>query len=172
MAQELLDDAQVGAVLEEVAREGVAEHVGADTVGPQARRDFWDLIRALATEGTTILLTTHYLDEAENLADRVGVIAAGKLLALDTPEALGGRSAEEATVSWEEHGIRHRLTTSTPTAEVARLAARMPHGEVPALTVTRPSLEETYLSLIAPHVGPEALRPHAAATHDSTEVPA
>ncbi len=98
---------------------------------PQARRDFWDLIRALATEGTTILLTTHYLDEAENLADRVGVIAAGRLLALDTPEALGGRSAEEATVSWEEDGIRRQLTTSTPTAEVARLAARMPGGEVP-----------------------------------------
>ena len=57
---------------------------------PQARRDFWGLIRALAAEGTTILLTTHYLDEAENLADRVGVIAAGRLLALDTPEALGG----------------------------------------------------------------------------------
>ena len=78
---------------------------------PQARRDFWDLIRALAAEGTTILLTTHYLDEAENLADRVGVIAAGRLLALDTPEALGGRSAEEATVSWEEDGIRRSLTT-------------------------------------------------------------
>jgi ABC-2 type transport system ATP-binding protein len=66
---------------------------------PQARRDFWGLIRALAAEGTTILLTTHYLDEAENLADRVGVIAAGRLLALDTPAALGGRSAEEATVT-------------------------------------------------------------------------
>ena len=81
---------------------------------PQARRDFWGLIRALAAEGTTILLTTHYLDEAETLADRVGVIAAGRLLAVDTPEALGGRSAEEATVSWEEDGIRRSVTTSTP----------------------------------------------------------
>ncbi len=134
---------------------------------PQARRDFWELIRALAAEGTTILLTTHYLDEAENLADRVGVIAAGRLLAVDTPEALGGRSAEEATVAWEEDGIRRSLTTSTPTAEVARLAARMPGGEVPALTVTRPSLEDTYLTMIAPHVTPET---HDA--HDPTEVPA
>ena len=123
---------------------------------PQARRDFWDLIRSLAAEGTTILLTTHYLDEAENLADRVGVIAAGRLLALDTPEALGGRSAEEATVTWEEDGIRHSVTTATPTAEVARLAARMPGGEVPALTVTRPSLEDTYLAMIAPHVAHDA----------------
>ena len=137
---------------------------------PQARRDFWGLIRALAAEGTTILLTTHYLDEAENLADRVGVIAAGRLLAVDTPEALGGRSAEEATVSWQEDGIRRSLTTSTPTAEVARLAARMPGGEVPALTVTRPSLEDTYLAMIAPHVGHDADDAHAA--HDATEVPA
>ena len=137
---------------------------------PQARRDFWDLIRSLAAEGTTILLTTHYLDEAENLADRVGVIAAGRLLALDTPEALGGRSAEEATVTWEEGGIRHSVATATPTAEVARLAARMPGGEVPALTVTRPSLEDTYLAMIAPHVAHDAHDAHA--TDARTEVTA
>ena len=127
---------------------------------PQARRDFWGLIRGLATDGTTILLTTHYLDEAEQLADRVGVIAAGRLLALDTPANLGGRQSEEATVSWEEDGARRSIRTSTPTAEVAALAARFP-GEVPELTVARPSLEDTYLGLIAPHV-----------TDDQTEVPA
>jgi ABC-2 type transport system ATP-binding protein len=118
---------------------------------PQARREFWTLIRSLATGGTTILLTTHYLDEAEQLADRVGVIAAGRLLALDTPANLGGRQREQATLSWEEDGTRRTLRTATPTAEVARLAARFP-GEVPELTVTRPSLEDTYLSLISPHV--------------------
>ncbi len=127
---------------------------------PQARRDFWGLIRGLATDGTTILLTTHYLDEAEQLADRVGVIAAGRLLALDTPANLGGRQSEEATVSWEEDGARRSIRTSTPTAEVTALAARFP-GEVPELTVARPSLEDTYLGLIAPHV-----------TDDQTEVPA
>ena len=119
---------------------------------PQARRDFWDLIRDLATDGATILLTTHYLDEAEALADRVGVIAAGRLLALDTPAALGGRSAEEATVTWEEDGIRRSVRSAAPTADVARLAARFPDGEVPGLTITRPSLEDTYLTLIAPHL--------------------
>ena len=124
---------------------------------PQARRDFWDLIRTLAAEGTTILLTTHYLDEAEALADRVGVIAAGRLLALDTPAALGGRSAEEATLTWEEDGIRHSLRTAAPTADVVRLAARFPDGEVPGLTVTRPSLEDTYLTLIAPHLADDRL---------------
>ncbi|GAA4113676.1 ABC transporter ATP-binding protein [Knoellia locipacati] len=118
---------------------------------PQARRDFWGLIRTLASEGTTILLTTHYLDEAEHLADRVGVIAGGRLLALDTPANLGGRASEEATVAWLEDGERRTLRTATPTLEVSRLADRF-GGEVPELVVSRPSLEDTYLTLIAPHV--------------------
>jgi len=119
---------------------------------PQARRDFWELIQSLAGSGTTILLTTHYLDEAEHLADRVGVIAAGRMLALDTPANLGGRASSRATVTWEdEAGTRHTERTSTPTQLVAQLAARH-GGEVPKLTVTRPSLEDTYLSLIAPHL--------------------
>ncbi|KQU68045.1 ABC transporter [Phycicoccus sp. Root563] len=122
---------------------------------PQARRDFWDLIRSLADGGTTILLTTHYLDEAEQLADRVGVIAAGRMLALDTPANLGGRASSEATVSWEEGGTRHSERTSMPTQFVTALSARL-GGEVPKLTVTRPSLEDTYLSLIAPHLGADA----------------
>ncbi|MFC7490966.1 MULTISPECIES: ABC transporter ATP-binding protein [unclassified Knoellia] len=128
---------------------------------PQARRDFWGLIRSLAAEGTTILLTTHYLDEAEQLADRVGVIAAGTLLALDTPANLGGRASEEATVSWTEGGRRRSLRSATPTLEVARLSQRL-GGEVPELAVSRPSLEDTYLSLIAPHVN------DAAATTDTS----
>ena len=123
---------------------------------PQARRDFWELIRSLSGEGTTILLTTHYLDEAEQLADRVGVVAAGTLLALDTPSALGGRGAEQATVTWEEDGARRTLRTDTPTVDVAGLAARF-GGEVPGLTVTRPTLEDTYLSLITPHLADETV---------------
>jgi ABC-2 type transport system ATP-binding protein len=119
---------------------------------PQARRDFWELIKSLAGGGTTILLTTHYLDEAEHLADRVGVIAAGRMLALETPANLGGRASSRATVTWEdEAGTRQTERTSTPTQLVAQLAARH-GGEVPKLTVTRPSLEDTYLSLIAPHL--------------------
>ncbi|HYN30935.1 MAG TPA: ABC transporter ATP-binding protein [Dermatophilaceae bacterium] len=119
---------------------------------PQARRDFWELIRTLGgAGGTTILLTTHYLDEAEQLADRVGVIAGGRMLALDSPGRLGGRDSEEATVSWDEGGVRRSLRTAHPTAEVQRVAQRF-GGEVPGLVVSRPSLEETYLSLIGPHV--------------------
>jgi ABC-2 type transport system ATP-binding protein len=118
---------------------------------PQARRAFWELIRRLSTGGTTILLTTHYLDEAEHLADRVGIIAAGSMLTVDTPERLGGRASSEASVSWDEAGTRHTVTTRSPTAEVTRLAERF-GDEVPGLTITRPSLEDTYLALIAPHL--------------------
>ena len=120
---------------------------------PQARRDFWELIGSLADGGTTILLTTHYLDEAEHLADRVGVIAAGRMLAIDTPANLGGRSSSQATVTWEDAaGTRHTEQTSTPDASSSRGSAPTLGGEVPKLTVTRPSLEDTYLTLIAPHL--------------------
>ncbi len=127
---------------------------------PQARRDFWELIRSLAGDGTTILLTTHYLDEAEQLADRVGIVAAGRLVALGTPDELGGRATAEAEVAWEEAGTRHTLRCPDPTTQVCRLAERF-GGEVPGLTVTRPSLEDTYLALIAPHLAQASDRPQA-----------
>jgi ABC-2 type transport system ATP-binding protein len=120
---------------------------------PQARRDFWALISGLAGDGTTIVLTTHYLDEAEHLADRVGVIAGGRMLTVDTPSQLGGRHAQEAVVSWREDGRVRSLRTAEPTAEVARLTTRF-GGEVPELAVARPTLEDTYLRLIAPHARP------------------
>lgn len=114
---------------------------------PEARRRFWQLIEGLAADGTTILLTTHYLDEAEALADRVGVIAGGRVVAVDTPAALGGRNAAAARVSWLSPEGPRQLETDTPTAEVTRLAARF-GGEVPELVVSRPSLEDAYLRLI------------------------
>jgi ABC-2 type transport system ATP-binding protein len=114
---------------------------------PVARRAFWELIRTLSGTGTTILLTTHYLEEAEALADRVGVLAGGRLVATGTPADIGGRSTAEATVTWQDDGPR-AVRTATPTRLVAELAARYP-GEIPGLTVTRPSLEDTYLELIA-----------------------
>ncbi|MFE7560002.1 ABC transporter ATP-binding protein [Kitasatospora sp. NPDC057500] len=115
---------------------------------PEARRRFWALIRRLSAEdGTTILLTTHYLDEAEALADRVGVIAAGRVLAVDTPADLGGRASAGAAVGWVEDGEPRLLRTDRPTEAVRELADRL-GGEVPGLTVTRPSLEDVYLDLI------------------------
>jgi ABC-2 type transport system ATP-binding protein len=115
---------------------------------PEARREFWGLIRDLQAGGTTILLTTHYLEEAEALADRVGVIARGRLIAVDTPRLLGHRDTALATVSWRTPGgAWERTQSATPTAVVADLAARF-DGEVPGLTVTRPTLEDVYLEMI------------------------
>jgi ABC-2 type transport system ATP-binding protein len=114
---------------------------------PEARRQFWGLIRSLRDLGTTILLTTHYLDEAETLADRVGVIAAGRLAEVAVPTALGGRESAPVVVSWTEDGVRRTETTPTPTAFVRQLAVRFP-GEIPDLVVARPTLEDVYLRMI------------------------
>jgi ABC-2 type transport system ATP-binding protein len=122
---------------------------------PEARRAFWDLVRDLRGDGTSILLTTHYLDEAEALADRVGVINGGRLVAVDTPERLGGRVAHRARVSWEDGAGRYEEVTETPTRLVRELAERYGGGEVPGLQVRRPSLEDVYLSMIGTANGAE-----------------
>ena len=114
---------------------------------PEARRQFWSLIRELRDLGTTMLLTTHYLDEAETLADRVGVIAHGRLVEVALPAALGGRETAPAVVTWTEDGVRRSQATEAPTAFVHQLAARFP-GEVPDLVVARPTLEDVYLRMI------------------------
>ncbi len=114
---------------------------------PEARRQFWELIRQLRELGTTMLLTTHYLDEAEALADRVGVIAAGTLVEVGVPAELGGRHLAPAHVHWVEDGQRREETTATPTAVVQALSQRL-GGEIPELSVRRPSLEDIYLQMI------------------------
>ena len=114
---------------------------------PEARRQFWGLIRELRDLGTTMLLTTHYLDEAEALADRVGVIARGRLAEVVDPSSLGGRETAPAVVSWTEDGVRRSVAAAAPTAFVRQLAARFP-GEVPDLAVGRPTLEDVYLRMI------------------------
>ena len=114
---------------------------------PAARRDFWDLIKAIKAEGTTILLTTHYLEEAEHLADRVAVIARGRIIATDTPARIGGRADGKAVVSWSEGGVAHSHETSHPTQFVTELSVRL-GVEIPELQVHRPTLEDTYLALL------------------------
>jgi len=116
---------------------------------PQARRDFWELIQSLRDSGTTILLTTHYLDEAEHLADRLAVINSGRVQAVSAPDDLGGRTARRAVVHWTENGVARQEATDHPTRLVAELAARFAPTEIPALQVIRPSLEDIYLSMIA-----------------------
>ena len=114
---------------------------------PEARRAFWSLIRDLKAGGTTILLTTHYLDEAEELADRVAVITAGKIVEVSTPALLGGRSTAKATVSWMGTSGLESEESDNPTAVVNKLAAHF-GGDIPELVITRPSLEDIYLKMI------------------------
>jgi ABC-2 type transport system ATP-binding protein len=114
---------------------------------PEARRAFWVLIKQLKSEGTTILLTTHYLDEAEALADRVAVMNHGEILEVSTPALLGGRANASATISWREDGIQKSEASDTPTEFVKNLSARL-GGEIPELSIHRPTLEDIYLSMI------------------------
>jgi ABC-2 type transport system ATP-binding protein len=114
---------------------------------PEARRQFWQLIRQLSQDGTTILLTTHYLEEAESLATQIAVIKAGRIVAQGAAAQLGGRSDGTASVSWDTPDGRRTEQTQAPARLIARLAQEF-GGEVPRLTVTRPTLEDVYLKLI------------------------
>lgn len=117
---------------------------------PEARRQFWELIRSLKAEGTSILLTTHYLDEAAQLADRAGVIAGGRIVALGGIDEIGGAAARVPIVRWKDAaGTVHEERTDAPGVRVAALIAE--YGELDALEVVRPSLEDVYLDLIAEH---------------------
>jgi len=121
---------------------------------PQARRQFWELIEAMSADGTTILLTTHYLDEAERLADRVAVIVRGSVVAVDSPARLGGRSSAEAVVRWRGPAGPQSVSTGEPSRTVHDLFAR--YGELPELTIARPTLEDAYLAMIGAGVEPSS----------------
>jgi ABC-2 type transport system ATP-binding protein len=116
---------------------------------PEARREFWQLVHSLKDDGTTIILTTHYLDEAAELADRVGIIAGGRLIDVGAVDQIGGADARRPVVRWRSpDGERKTLVTDTPASVVADLVART-GGEPRDLEVIRPSLEDIYLSMIS-----------------------
>lgn len=112
---------------------------------PEARRQFWELIRSLKHEGTTILLTTHYLDEAAQLGDRAAVIAGGKLIEMGAISEIGGAEARVPIVRWRVGDEVNEVRTHTPGATVAEL---MRSGEPVGLEIVRPSLEDIYLALV------------------------
>jgi ABC-2 type transport system ATP-binding protein len=132
---------------------------------PSARRQAWSIVENLTSLGKTVLLTTHYMDEAQYLADRLAVIADGVIVAEGTPESLGGRATAATLITFQSDGGdldglpaedvrvgengRVTITTDAPTAAVHRLAGwALERGiELLDLSVSRPSLEDVYLDL-------------------------
>jgi ABC-2 type transport system ATP-binding protein len=112
---------------------------------PEARRQFWTLIHQLKEEGTTILLTTHYLDEAAQLSDRAGIVAGGALVELGPIDTIGGEQARVPIVRWTRGGVVHEERTERPGQFIERLIV---DGEPERLEVIRPSLEDIYLQLV------------------------
>jgi len=118
---------------------------------PAARRQAWEAVRSLARLGKTVLLTTHYLDEAQALADRVAIVKDGAILAEGSPASLGA-AARRYRVAWRDAaGAPRAEEVADPTVLVHRLTAdALARGEgVAELSVTRPSLEDVYLELTA-----------------------
>jgi ABC-2 type transport system ATP-binding protein len=115
---------------------------------PRARRQAWETIRGLRGLGKTILLTTHYLDEAERLADRVAVLAQGRIVASGTPAELTG-AVPATEIRYRENGHEVVLETDEPTRVLHDLTGRAlaERRELEGLVVRRPSLEEVYLAL-------------------------
>ncbi|QKJ18624.1 ABC transporter ATP-binding protein [Microbacterium hominis] len=124
---------------------------------PQARRDFWAMIRGLSGQGTTILLTTHYLEEAEHLADRVGILVGGRLEAIGPVAEIGGTDARTPLVRWRDAAGAHEHRTAEPGRFVADLVARTA-AEPADVQIVRPSLEDIYLGLVAEQPEMEAVR--------------
>jgi ABC-2 type transport system ATP-binding protein len=117
---------------------------------PEARRRAWETIRSLRELGKTILFTTHYLDEAERLCDRVAVLRDGQIAALGKPRELEGAGALPPTeIRYRRNGEEVVMRTEDPTRTLHELTAQaLADGrELEALEVRRPSLEEVYLSL-------------------------
>ncbi len=118
---------------------------------PSARRQFWEVIAGLRDLGKTVFLTTHYMDEAQRLANRVTIIAAGRIVARGTPEDLGDRDSGATTIRYRAEGREVAVETTTPVRTLHELTgAALARGEeLEGLEVTRPSLEDVYLELTA-----------------------
>jgi len=138
---------------------------------PSARRQAWSIVQNLTSLGKTVLLTTHYMDEAQFLADRVAVIAKGRIVAEGTPDSLGGRDTARTVISFgvqdgsveglpsEDFSVtengRVTVRSASPTADLHRITGwAVDRGiELGGLSVTRPTLEDVYLELTGEEPG-------------------
>jgi ABC-2 type transport system ATP-binding protein len=137
---------------------------------PGARRNSWETIRSLCNLGKTVFLTTHYMDEAQELADRIAIIANGQIIAEGTPQSLGGRDHAATQIRFdlpsgrdlselpdvspaqmETAGTDVLVFSSTPTKTLSQLTdwATALGIELENLTVSKPSLEDTYLNIVS-----------------------
>jgi ABC-2 type transport system ATP-binding protein len=125
---------------------------------PAARRAAWDVVRSLQELGKTVLLTTHYLDEAQALCDRVAIVKEGRFVAEGPPAALSAGSARYRVTWRAEDGALATRETDDPTALLHQLtSAALARGEpLRDLSVTRPTLEDVYLELTAGRAEEEA----------------
>ena len=133
---------------------------------PQARRNLWDVISGIAAAGRTVILTTHYLDEAESLCDRVAIMDGGTIIALDSPQGLISTLADRARVLFDGHGLDEdalsslagvshvaqsdghvELTSATPQQTLVELIAlaEARGASLGALAVRQPTLEDVFL---------------------------
>jgi ABC-2 type transport system ATP-binding protein len=117
---------------------------------PAARREAWRVVAGLRDLGVTVVLTTHYLEEAERLADRIVVLRAGRVIAEGTPRTLGARDRAAAVITYTDaDGHPHELRSSSVAADLQRLSAEaLARGhDLADLEVRRPTLEDVYLEL-------------------------
>jgi ABC-2 type transport system ATP-binding protein len=118
-------------------------------VDPQSRNAIFDSIEALRAEGRTVIYTTHYMEEAERLCDRVGILDRGTLLALDTVEGLLASHGGASELVVQRADGEQRITTADPLATLNELAAMAPVG---AFRLERPTLEQVFLRLTGRHL--------------------
>jgi ABC-2 type transport system ATP-binding protein len=122
---------------------------------PISRRAFWQLIGQLKDAGTTIVLCTHYLDEAAWLGDRLIVMVAGRMMAAASPDKLGAEHRVDSLVRWSEDGKVHEQRTDDPASLVVKLAQQA-NRAVEGLEVIPPTLEDAYFRLVGSHQGAES----------------
>jgi ABC-2 type transport system ATP-binding protein len=127
---------------------------GLDT---RSRRELWDVIRSLADAGTTVFLTTQYLEEADQLADRIAVLDAGRIVGLGAPDELKARIGGDTVELHDEHGALVREVSTDGTVSGLRRALDVldESGARGVVTLRRPSLDDVFLSLTSRHVTAE-----------------